>query len=156
MTTLSLSARLDRTDSSTSWGFRMHGGKDFGAPLTIQKVRFLWRSFEVGSQSIDNCHVSWRLAVSNWGGLCVVLLSFCGFDWLLTYASVRWTTCCVGVWSCYLYQFISWTCPSQYQFSPLWLFWLRVIYRFIIQLGATRQSFFVLNDLIVLLSPMTE
>ncbi|ELU02263.1 hypothetical protein CAPTEDRAFT_163591 [Capitella teleta] len=38
MTTLSLSARLDRTDSSTPWGFRMHGGKDFGCPLSIQKV----------------------------------------------------------------------------------------------------------------------
>ncbi|KAK2189643.1 hypothetical protein NP493_101g09031 [Ridgeia piscesae] len=38
MSALTLSAKLDRTDNSTPWGFRMHGGKDFGATLTIQRV----------------------------------------------------------------------------------------------------------------------
>lgn len=38
MSALTLSARLDRTDSSTPWGFRLHGGTDFRAPLTIQRV----------------------------------------------------------------------------------------------------------------------
>lgn len=38
MPLLKLSAKLDRTDSSTSWGFRLVGGKDFGTPLTIQRV----------------------------------------------------------------------------------------------------------------------
>ena len=33
-----LSAKLGRTDSNTPWGFRLHGGKDFSAPLTIQRV----------------------------------------------------------------------------------------------------------------------
>lgn len=35
---ITLSAKLDRTDSSTPWGFRMQGGKDFSASLTIQRV----------------------------------------------------------------------------------------------------------------------
>ena len=38
MSLLTLSAKLDRSDGNTSWGFRMFGGKDFGAPLSIQKV----------------------------------------------------------------------------------------------------------------------
>lgn len=38
MPLLSLNAKLDRTDQSTSWGFRLHGGHDFGSPLTIQRV----------------------------------------------------------------------------------------------------------------------
>lgn len=38
MSTLMLSAKLDRSDGGTPWGFRMHGGKDFGCPLTIQRV----------------------------------------------------------------------------------------------------------------------
>ena len=38
MSLLTLSAKLDRSDGNTSWGFRMYGGKDFGAPLTIQRV----------------------------------------------------------------------------------------------------------------------
>ena len=38
MPLLTLSAKLDRTDSSTPWGFRLQGGKDFSAPLTIQRV----------------------------------------------------------------------------------------------------------------------
>ena len=38
MSALNLSAKLDRTDSSTPWGFRMYGGVDFGVPLNIQKV----------------------------------------------------------------------------------------------------------------------
>ncbi|KAL6963444.1 LIM domain-binding protein 3 [Sarracenia purpurea var. burkii] len=33
-----LTLRLTRNDSSTSWGFRLQGGKDFGTPLLIQKV----------------------------------------------------------------------------------------------------------------------
>ncbi|XP_065207620.1 PDZ and LIM domain protein Zasp isoform X5 [Planococcus citri] len=33
-----LTIRLTRNDSSTSWGFRLQGGKDFGTPLLIQKV----------------------------------------------------------------------------------------------------------------------
>ena len=41
MSTLMLSAKLDRSDGGTPWGFRMHGGKDFGCPLTIQRVR-IW------------------------------------------------------------------------------------------------------------------
>ncbi|CAG5115966.1 unnamed protein product, partial [Candidula unifasciata] len=38
MSLLTLEAKLERTDSSTPWGFRMQGGKDFSSPLTIQKV----------------------------------------------------------------------------------------------------------------------
>lgn len=29
---------LSRSDVSTPWGFRLHGGKDFGSPLTVQRV----------------------------------------------------------------------------------------------------------------------
>ena len=38
MSVMNLSARLDRTDTNTPWGFRMHGGSDYRAPLTIQRV----------------------------------------------------------------------------------------------------------------------
>jgi len=38
MSAMRLSAKMDRTDSGTSWGFRMTGGKDFGAPLVVQRV----------------------------------------------------------------------------------------------------------------------
>lgn len=38
MSQLTLSARLDRTDNQTSWGFRMHGGKEFQSQLSIQRV----------------------------------------------------------------------------------------------------------------------
>jgi len=38
MSVLTLEAKLEREHASTSWGFRMGGGKDFSAPLTIQKV----------------------------------------------------------------------------------------------------------------------
>lgn len=36
---LTLEAKLERVDPSTPWGFRMQGGKEFGCPLTILKVR---------------------------------------------------------------------------------------------------------------------
>lgn len=32
-----ISVRLQRSDGAP-WGFRLQGGKDFGAPLVIQKV----------------------------------------------------------------------------------------------------------------------
>ena len=35
-----LEIRLYRDSLSTSWGFRLQGGKDLNAPLTIQKVSF--------------------------------------------------------------------------------------------------------------------
>ncbi|KAL8579422.1 hypothetical protein ACOMHN_026787 [Nucella lapillus] len=38
MSLLTLEAKLERSDSSTPWGFRMQGGKDFSSPLTIQRV----------------------------------------------------------------------------------------------------------------------
>jgi len=38
MSAMRLSAKMDRTDLGTPWGFRMTGGKDFGAPLVIQRV----------------------------------------------------------------------------------------------------------------------
>ncbi|CAH1793545.1 unnamed protein product [Owenia fusiformis] len=38
MSVLTLNAKLDRTESSTPWGFRMQGGKDFNGPLQIQRV----------------------------------------------------------------------------------------------------------------------
>jgi len=38
MSTMRLSAKMDRTDGGTPWGFRMTGGKDFGAPLVVQRV----------------------------------------------------------------------------------------------------------------------
>lgn len=41
MSLLTLEAKLERTDSSTPWGFRMQGGKDFSSPLTIQRVSLL-------------------------------------------------------------------------------------------------------------------
>ena len=37
---LTLSAKLDRSDQNTTWGFRMHGGFDYHAPLSIQKVSY--------------------------------------------------------------------------------------------------------------------
>ena len=40
MSIIKVSAKLDRTDSQTPWGFRMAGGKDYYSPLIIQKVRF--------------------------------------------------------------------------------------------------------------------
>ena len=30
--------KLVKGDATTPWGFRLHGGKDFGAPLTVQRV----------------------------------------------------------------------------------------------------------------------
>ena len=30
--------RMRRTDPSSPWGFRIHGGADFGTPLMVQKV----------------------------------------------------------------------------------------------------------------------
>ncbi|CAG5115353.1 unnamed protein product [Candidula unifasciata] len=38
MSVLNLEAKLERYDSSTPWGFRMQGGKDFNSPLIIQNV----------------------------------------------------------------------------------------------------------------------
>lgn len=38
---LALEAKLERVDPTTPWGFRMQGGKEFGIPLTILKVRNL-------------------------------------------------------------------------------------------------------------------
>lgn len=38
MSLLTLEAKLERVDPSTQWGFRMQGGQDFCAPLTIQRV----------------------------------------------------------------------------------------------------------------------
>lgn len=38
MSLLTLEAKLERSDSTTPWGFRMQGGKDFSSPLTIQRV----------------------------------------------------------------------------------------------------------------------
>ncbi|XP_060063508.1 PDZ and LIM domain protein Zasp-like [Ylistrum balloti] len=38
MSLLTLEAKLERVDPSTQWGFRMQGGQDFSAPLTIQRV----------------------------------------------------------------------------------------------------------------------
>ena len=35
-----LNVKLQRGDSSVSWGFNLQGGKDFGSPLLIQKVLF--------------------------------------------------------------------------------------------------------------------
>lgn len=35
-----LTVRLSRVDAQP-WGFRLQGGKDFGTPLLIQKVRFV-------------------------------------------------------------------------------------------------------------------
>ncbi|XP_052764205.1 PDZ and LIM domain protein Zasp-like isoform X6 [Mya arenaria] len=38
MSILTLEAKLERQDSSTPWGFRMQGGKDFSSPITIARV----------------------------------------------------------------------------------------------------------------------
>lgn len=35
-----MSVRLNRGDAQ-SWGFRLQGGKDFGTPLVVQKVRVM-------------------------------------------------------------------------------------------------------------------
>ena len=40
------SCRLTRSDPSSSWGFRLQGGKDFGTPLLIQKVSEILFAFE--------------------------------------------------------------------------------------------------------------
>lgn len=34
-----INLKLSRNDQSSPWGFRLQGGKDFGTPLLIQKVR---------------------------------------------------------------------------------------------------------------------
>ena len=34
-----LNVKLQRGDSSVSWGFNLQGGKDFHSPLLIQKVK---------------------------------------------------------------------------------------------------------------------
>ncbi|XP_041362630.1 PDZ and LIM domain protein 7-like isoform X2 [Gigantopelta aegis] len=38
MSVLTLEAKLERADTTTPWGFRMQGGKDFASSLTIQRV----------------------------------------------------------------------------------------------------------------------
>jgi len=38
MSILTLEAKLERQDSTTPWGFRMQGGKDFSSPITIARV----------------------------------------------------------------------------------------------------------------------
>lgn len=38
MSLLTLEAKLERQDSTTPWGFRMQGGKDFSSPITIARV----------------------------------------------------------------------------------------------------------------------
>lgn len=39
MSLLTLEAKLERQESTTPWGFRMQGGKDFSSPITIARVR---------------------------------------------------------------------------------------------------------------------
>ena len=56
MPLLSLNAKLDRTDQSTSWGFRLHGGQDFGSPLTIQRVGVLDLEWSVSLSGISAGH----------------------------------------------------------------------------------------------------
>lgn len=38
MSLLTLEAKLERQESTTPWGFRMQGGKDFSSPITIARV----------------------------------------------------------------------------------------------------------------------
>ncbi|XP_060598533.1 PDZ and LIM domain protein 5-like isoform X7 [Ruditapes philippinarum] len=38
MSILTLEAKLERQESTTPWGFRMQGGKDFSSPITIARV----------------------------------------------------------------------------------------------------------------------
>lgn len=38
MSVLTLEAKLERQESTTPWGFRMQGGKDFSSPITIARV----------------------------------------------------------------------------------------------------------------------
>jgi len=42
MSILTLEAKLERQDSTTPWGFRMQGGKDFSSPVTIARVGFIY------------------------------------------------------------------------------------------------------------------
>lgn len=42
---MSESVWLERPSGDVPWGFRLHGGRDFHAPLTVQKVRLLRRHF---------------------------------------------------------------------------------------------------------------
>lgn len=42
MSVLTLEAKLERQDSTTPWGFRMQGGKDFSSPVTIARVGVLF------------------------------------------------------------------------------------------------------------------
>ncbi|VDP09950.1 unnamed protein product [Soboliphyme baturini] len=37
-TTETVTVRMSRSDPSTIWGFRLHGGKEFSTPLVISKV----------------------------------------------------------------------------------------------------------------------
>ena len=36
--TSTVNVQLDRSSNATAWGFRMRGGKEFRAPITIEKV----------------------------------------------------------------------------------------------------------------------
>ncbi len=37
--------RMSRQDQREPWGFRLHGGTDYGCPLIVQKVRMMRFSF---------------------------------------------------------------------------------------------------------------
>lgn len=64
MSILTLEAKLERQESSTPWGFRMQGGKDFSSPITIARVRMLIDNsihvksyFSLLSCSKQNCFI---------------------------------------------------------------------------------------------------
>lgn len=67
-----INLKLSRNDQSSPWGFRLQGGKDFGTPLLIQKVRTAIRFFvSIRLLCVDIapwvCHSS--DIVSSWGNL---------------------------------------------------------------------------------------
>lgn len=45
--------RLRRNDTSTPWGFRMHGGRNYGMPLYIQKITARSLSHKAGLRPGD-------------------------------------------------------------------------------------------------------
>ena len=44
-----LQIRLYRDSLTTPWGFRLHGGKDLKAPLTVQKVHCFLKVIVIGN-----------------------------------------------------------------------------------------------------------
>ncbi|GFQ67018.1 hypothetical protein TNCT_543631 [Trichonephila clavata] len=57
-----LTVKLFRGDNSTSWGFRLQGGKDFSSPLSVQRSPNLEIGSEISLQIRDGI---WKWEIVN-------------------------------------------------------------------------------------------